>query len=439
MKNRSAILLLFSANIISGFAQGITMIAIPWYFVNMVREASLFGVIYGGVTFATLFWGLYTGTLIDKYNRKNIFMITSLCGGIILVISSGVGYFSGQIPLFFAGLVFAATFLIYSIHYPTLYAFAHEISEPKDYARITSLIEIMGQTTNMISGALATILLAGGTGEGMGGEWLVEIFPFAARRWELHEVFLLDGITYILAIGLIAFIRFKPIAVRKPESGTIWERFITGYNFLKKYPLILIFGTSSFSVFVTIMIVGYQVVPLYIDKWLGRGADVFAASEIFFAGGAVLAGIVTTTLFRGRSAVIAVIIMSVVAALTYFAGSLNSYVPLFYFLYFILGLSNASVRIMRITHLFHLIPNYIFGRTGGVFGVINLILRFSFIGLFSLPLFAENKNVIFSFPILGLFILFSIIPLMLFYGKLNSFKPPQSEQGKDDYESGMQV
>ena len=36
MKNKKAISLLFLSNIISGFAQGISMIAIPWYFVEVV-------------------------------------------------------------------------------------------------------------------------------------------------------------------------------------------------------------------------------------------------------------------------------------------------------------------------------------------------------------------------------------------------------------------
>ena len=42
MKNRQAISLLFLSNIISGFAQGISMIAIPWYFVDQIGKPLLF-------------------------------------------------------------------------------------------------------------------------------------------------------------------------------------------------------------------------------------------------------------------------------------------------------------------------------------------------------------------------------------------------------------
>ena len=75
MKNKQAIYLLFLANIISGIAQGISMIAIPWYFVKIVSRPDVFANAYLLITFLTLFWGLYAGTLVDRYSRKTLFII----------------------------------------------------------------------------------------------------------------------------------------------------------------------------------------------------------------------------------------------------------------------------------------------------------------------------------------------------------------------------
>jgi len=86
MKNKNALRLLLSANMVSGFAQGLSMLAIPWYFTSIVKEASLFAAIYAGTTFASLFWNLYAGTLIDRYPRKSIFIYVSLVCGIILLV-----------------------------------------------------------------------------------------------------------------------------------------------------------------------------------------------------------------------------------------------------------------------------------------------------------------------------------------------------------------
>ena len=72
LKNNTRLLLLFLAHIISGISSGVSMIAIPWYFTNNLNLNSTFSVIFGSVTLIGLFWGLYSGTIIDKYNRKTI-------------------------------------------------------------------------------------------------------------------------------------------------------------------------------------------------------------------------------------------------------------------------------------------------------------------------------------------------------------------------------
>ena len=46
MRNKQAITLLFIANIISGFAQGISMIAIPWYFADILKLPSTYAIAY---------------------------------------------------------------------------------------------------------------------------------------------------------------------------------------------------------------------------------------------------------------------------------------------------------------------------------------------------------------------------------------------------------
>ena len=60
---------------------------------------------------------------------------------------------------------------------------------------------------------------------------------------------------------------------------------------------------------------------------------------------------------------------------------------------FLLGITNAGVRILRVTYLFKNIPNNIIGRATSVFSSINVIVRMSLIGLFSSPFFFEDDNI----------------------------------------------
>src|SRR5581483_11880949 len=131
MKNRNAILLLLLANSISGIAQGISMLSIPWYFTSVIHSETMFGKVYFFITSVSLLWGVYAGTLIDRYDRKKIFLATNIAGLLVLSSVSIYGYSQGQLPWYLVALVFANTALIYNIHFPNLYAYAQEIT-PKE-------------------------------------------------------------------------------------------------------------------------------------------------------------------------------------------------------------------------------------------------------------------------------------------------------------------
>ncbi len=67
-------------------------------------------------------------------------------------------------------------------------------------------------------------------------------------------------------------------------------------------------------------------------------------------------------------------------------------------------------------------PNSKIGRTGSVFQTINVLIRFTFITLFSLTFFAKGNNIISAYFICGLFIFISIFPLLIYYKKLINLK-----------------
>ncbi|MEM8907894.1 MAG: MFS transporter, partial [Bacteroidota bacterium] len=126
MKNVRAIILLFIANSISGLAQGISMLAIPWYFAKEEQMAQ-FGLIYVLTNIIALFWVPYSGTFIDRFNRKHIFLVLTVVCGSLLFLTAGFGFWQQSLPWYMVAMVFMMTFFNYNIHYPNLYAFVQEI------------------------------------------------------------------------------------------------------------------------------------------------------------------------------------------------------------------------------------------------------------------------------------------------------------------------
>jgi len=422
LKNKKVLYLLIAANAVSGFAQGISMLAIPWYFSDILDKSSTFGAIYGITTFLTLFWGLYVGTLVDRYPRKNIFMLITLIGGLTIGSIALSGFYYGEVPLALVGVVFCTTMFVYNIHYPTLYAFGQEITEKKDYGKINSIIEIQGQSTSVLSGAFAALLITGVNSEFLANLGIDGSFNFTIKPWSLHEIFLMDACTYLIAFILIILIKYTPIKPKIIDTGSIFNRLKQGATFLKKSPLLFYFGVCSYTIFAMLLIHIHQLMPIYVNKHLGGSSAIYAGAEMLYAMGALISGIGIRWVFKTTNTIKAIIILMLLSVFVFELTALTQHSIILFFVCFVLGITNAGSRVLRITYLFNHIPNNIIGRSGSVFQTLNVIMRFSFISLFSLTFFAKSDNITWAYFICGSFIFISILPLLFFYKKLVNLK-----------------
>jgi DHA3 family macrolide efflux protein-like MFS transporter len=419
VKNQHSLNLLFTANGISGFAQGISMLAIPWYFTK-AQSGTYFNISYGIITAIVLFFGLYAGTLVDRFSRKANFLANNLvCGMLILAISLG-GYVQGGLSDFWVMAVFGITMLNYNIHFPTLYAFGHEITEPQFYNKVNANIEVVGQSTSILSGAFAALLIEGVTaGEGKLFGFKVNM-PFEIMRWEIWEIFLLNAITYFVAAMLVMMIQYKPILKPKVHIGTIWERVVTGFTYLNKHRLLLVFGLFSYSVFAMLLVEIHAVLPGYIERHLNEHGSVFAAADLIYAMGALCAGLFVNKVFSSSNATRAVIILTLVTATIFFWAFASQNVFIIYVVSLILGFTNAGIRVLRLTYLFNHIPNELMGRVNSIFNMMNVLTRTLFIFLFSLPFFTFGNHMIWAYLVMAVFLLLSGMVLIVNYTKLNA-------------------
>lgn len=413
MKNRSAYRLLFTANTISGLAQGITMLAIPWYFSKVLNQPELFGWLYALTTIVMLFWGLYAGTLIDRYSRKWVFVGINAFGGLLLGLVSAYGYIKGDVGTWGAMAVFSGTILIYNIHYPALYAFGQEITERAYYGRFTSMTEVIGQSTSILSGAAGALLLSGLSPDG----WLPEIEP-----WPLHKIFLADALTYALSIVLIVAIRYTPISTRKREEGGVWKRIGGGIAFLKQHPLVFLFGNASYAIFIVLLITVQQLLPLYTDQHLQAGAGSYALAEFFYSLGAMLAGLGIVRLFRTKGLPFGVLVMMALAVIIYLLAAATRDTVFYFFLSVLLGLSNAGARVLRTTWIFQHVPNQTIGRVSSVFQSLNILFRAALSAVFAIPFFNHSGNVRYAYLICALVVAAFMIPLLVNYKKILAYR-----------------
>ena len=418
MKNRKAIYLLFLANIISGMAQGISMLAIPWYFAEVSRT-DFFWNFYLIITFITLFWGIYAGTLIDRYSRKKLFIIINcVCGlliGSIAFVGSGSNLEINSSDILVV-LVFAITIFNYNVHYPNLYAFGQEITEPKYYGKLNSYIEVQGQVTSVLAGAFAAILLTGTENKILEIGGINFNLPFEIQKWSIYDIFLLDATTYLFVILIFSFIKYTPISKEKKHTDGIIDRLKGGFLFLKREPIIFVFGLASYMLFAFTLVEIHVLLPDYVKKFLIAEGNVFASAEIYYSFGAIFSGLLILRLFKKVKTVFAVIILMSIASLSYYYLVFVDFLWYFFLANFLIGITNAGVRILRTTYIFNHVPNNLIGRTNSVFGTLNIVVRMLLIGILSFSFFQISDNIRYGFFV-GLFLMLLSIGVLFLWSK----------------------
>jgi MFS transporter, DHA3 family, macrolide efflux protein len=407
MQNKQALRLLFTANAISGFAQGMSMLSIPWYFAKNDATGT-FNLFYALLTFLSLFWGLYAGTLVDRYSRKRVFLTTNFTEGLLVGFVALYCFIVGEAILPMVLLVFMVTMLGYYLHYPNMYAFIQEITEPEQYSKATSMIEIVGQSTTIVAGGLTALLLEGFDLNGIGINWHMP-------AWKIYHIFLLDAATYFIAFGLIAMLKYVPIKSTVVELGSLLNRLKSGFAYLKLHNDILIFGLLSYVVFMALLVELNALMPMYVKNHLQAGAGVFGVAEMFYASGALCSGLVARRLFSGLALPATVILFLLIAGLGFVLSAWTNDPISFYIWSFLIGLGNAGARIFRLSWLFRRVPNSLIGRINSVFSTANVLARTLLILLFSLPFFSQSNHVIWGYVLLGSLIWLSGMVLLFRY------------------------
>lgn len=407
MINRNAISLLLLSNAISGLTQGIMMIALPWYFTATLGFMSEFGVFYGFLAIISTIWSIYAGTIIDKYDRKKILLAQSIIGVGMMSLAAFSNHFNFISEWIIAGIIFVFTVLVYNIHYMNIYSFAQEMTPKENSSKVISYIEIQGQATTILGGAMAAILLEGTTNGVLSIFGLDFTIGFDIDKFNLTKLFAIDAMTYCIAVIILLNIKYVSLSPRNIEIESVWIRLQFGWNYLKSKPELILFGWFSSAVFVCVMLVSYFLMPSYVSLFLHQSTSVFASSELFFALGAVIAGFGARFFLQNVHEVIRILVLTSIGCIVFLIFSYNTHLGLFYIANILFGFSNAAIRFNRISYFWKIIPNQIMGRVSSVINLSSYILRGLWGFVFALSFFKGENGIQLVMIILMIFIFVS--------------------------------
>ena len=216
------------------------------------------------------------------------------------------------------------------------------------------------------------------------------------------------------------FMKYKAIAKDEIHTGNLVSRLTQGVAYLKENPIIFVFGIASYMLFAFTLVEVHVLLPSYVFNFLKMDGNIYASAEIYYSFGAILSGVLILRIFKKINTVVGIILLMILVAFAFYAMSMYKILWIFFLGNFILGITNAGVRILRTTYLFNHVPNNLIGRTNSVFNSLNIMIRMLLIGIFALPFFHINDNIRFGYLIGVLIIALTLIPLTIWYKRIIS-------------------
>lgn len=270
---------LWTGQIISQSGDSIFEIGLLWLLLDLTGSNAITGLIAMAGYLPTLLFGLYSGALVDRFDRRRLMLISDVARmGIVLLIPL-LHAFGGLNGLILGLLTFAiASFN--ALFNPARDAIVGDLIEAKDRLKANSLIQTSWQYALFIGPAIAGILLS------IVGE---------------VQLFTLDAVTFLLSFYFI----YK-IAVRRKQpkvvSGSIQEAFKGSWGDVKaglRYALknrmiwVLLLVTAVDNLF----LMGPAIIgaPIFVREILQAGAGSYAFVQVAYA-----IGMVTGTLLLNK-------------------------------------------------------------------------------------------------------------------------------------------
>ncbi len=367
------------------------MIAIPWLLVTSENGSALFGYITLVMTIINFMITPSIGFLVDKWSRKNILLVGEIFGFIMLVVFAGIGLTGGTYETWHYIVLYFTGSLYYTLFYPAMFAFNQEVFEKSHFKALNGMMEVQGQLSSMIAGAVASFLMI---------------------KVELQWILVLDAFTYLIAIYFFARIPYKRLAVEK-NSDRFTRKMTEGFRFMSKRPIMFLFLIASVMPFIGVMMTNY-LFPVYLSEVLKAEESIYGLQSMVYGLGAMFAGmmipLVAKKLGNEKTMVWTVFCYTLFISLIVWVS-----LPLYLGCMFFIAIGNSGVRVARNSFMMDHIPNEIIGRIDSLFRAIGLAIRILLLLIFTN---LAETGVILSFGILSILMLIASVTIYFSWKKL---------------------
>lgn len=344
-------IMFFLADIVSGFGVGMSTIGANWYLLDETGSSTAIGIMLTLNVLAGFIVSPLTGTITDKFNRKNVIQGTFIFRA-VLISTLTILFITDGFSIYYIYTFAIINGIGWSVYMSASRSLIQELLSESELSRGNSLIEISLQVGMFMAGAASGF-----------------IYKFIG----FEAILGLNALMFVVSSILMVFVKYQSINLDLNEEGYIIS-FTKGLEYLNTHRLIFLLGIVSIIPLISTMI--YNVVlPGYVNYTLNAESIVFGFSDMCYGIGGLLSGFIAAPFAKRLSKNKAVATIFILAFFTLLGLAANTYVFIIYVGSFIIGLSNSSLRIIMNTMLMEVVPKKLMGRALSVWMGIALFFQ----------------------------------------------------------------
>ena len=264
----SNIKLLLLGRAVSLFGSTIYLIVLPLYILNTTKNLKTTGIFFAAVNFPTIIVSIFIGTIIEKFNKKNIILICDFLTSILyFILFLYFKNFSSLTFLFLISLIVNIISKFFEIASKVLFS---EINTTETLEKYNGLQNFIENTIMIIGPVIGTYLFA---------------------TFDFNFILLIVSLGYFLSFLQELFIRYEKKLNLSKEKSSFFKEFKEGINYIKNNKIILNF-------FILVMFLNFFIAnndeiinPGILIKKYGISEKLFGFSATLYGVGSVFAGI----------------------------------------------------------------------------------------------------------------------------------------------------
>ena len=260
--------LLLLGRAVSLFGNTIYLIVLPLYILNTTQNLKTTGIFFAAVNLPTTIISIFIGTIIEKYNKKNIILICDFLTSILyFILFLYFKNFSSLTFLFLISLLINIISKFFEIASKVLFS---EINSPETLEKYNGLQSFMENTIIIVGPVIGTYLFV---------------------TFDFNLILIIVSLGYFLSFLQELFIKYEKNLDLLVEKTNFLEDFKEGISYIRSNKIILNF-------FILVMFLNFFIAnndeiinPGILIKKYGISEKLFGFSATSYGAGSVFAGI----------------------------------------------------------------------------------------------------------------------------------------------------